>query len=277
VSDSHLYFNAPNTRGEQIARPLLACEPYQLHRGDSLDVLDHLYESLPAGAVDLVIADPPYFIGKAAWDEPRSHHEVFEFHRAWLEGCVRLIAPNGSLWVSATSPSIYPIGTAIQKLGMSIVNSVVWVKTHPSPMRSVRRLVPAHEDIIWAKRSPDSTHHFDQQRMRDLNGGHRAMTSVWPFYPARRWERRHGWHPTQKPEDLVERMVLAASRPGDLILDPFVGSGTTAVAAVRHGRRFIGIDQEPRYLAIAHRRVADELPPTAKTKALASSFVAEAA
>lgn len=236
-------------------------ESVRLIHGDTFDALDRLLSDGGAGTVDLIVADPPYFIGMAEWDRRREPWEVYAFHEQWIQLCRELLAPNGSLWVTGSSNCIYAIGHAIQRLGMVIVNSVTWAKTNPRPSQSRSSLKPSHELIVWAKQSKQAQPFFDYSLMRQHNGGTSAMGTVWPFNRPRRWELRHGKHPTQKPEDLIERMVLATSRPGDLVLDPFIGSGTTAAVALRHGRRVIGIDQNRTYLAIARKRIHDELAP----------------
>lgn len=233
----------------------------QLIHGDTFETLDRLCTTGLDGTVDLVVTDPPYFLGKAAWDTPRAHWEVVAFHEAWLASCRDLLAPNGSMWVSGDKSSIYAIGDSLQRLGFVVINAVAWQRPNPRPIPSRDRFKHSFELLIWAKRSKTARPFFDYELMRQHHDGRTGMGTVWMFAPATPWEKRYGRHPTQKPEALIERIVLATSLPGALVLDPFVGSGTTAVAAVRHQRRVIGIDQDARCLAIARRRIDDEVKP----------------
>ncbi len=234
-------------------------EACRLLHGDVVDQLTALLDAGLAGSVDLVVADPPYFIGKAVWDERRPDHEATVFHSAWLELCQQLLTPDGALWVCGGLTSVFSPARAMQDLGFGLRSSIIWQKPNPTPLRSRSRFKPAHEQLVWATRSTTSKPHFDIAYTLQANGGLSAMGTVWRIPPAKPWEKRHGRHPTQKPEALLERVVRATCPQGGLALDPFVGSGTTAVVAVRHGRRVIGIDQDHHYLAIARQRVDDEL------------------
>ncbi len=230
-------------------------EPVQLLAGDCLDLLPELVE-VYEGSVDLLFTDPPYFIGAAEWDRRRSYGEVVLFHEAWLEACLPLLAPNGTLWVSGMLQGIHAIGHLLQSMGLQIINEITWEKTNPRPCGR-RRFVHATETVLWAAR-PKARWCFNYEAMRHLNNG-RMLRSAWLLDRAHQSECRYGRYPGQKPLALVERVTLAASQPGDLVLDPFLGSGTTAVAALRHGRRFIGIERSPAALGLARRRVDDEM------------------
>jgi len=221
----------------------------------------------------MVFADPPYFlsnngvtcqsgrmvsVNKGRWDASKGPEADFEFNTAWLRECRRVLKPNGTIWVSGTLHNIYGIGYALQLLGYKILNDIAWYKVHPPPNLSCRYFTHATETLIWARKSERARHRFNYEAMKSENDG-KQMQSLWKIKPPRPWEKRYGKHPTQKPEELLRRIVLAATGPGDLVLDPFVGSGTTGVVCVRLGRRFVGIDSSQDFLAVAQRRIADEL------------------
>ena len=236
-----------------------------IYHGDSLELLP----AFPAESVDLIFADPPYFlsnggitchagrmvsVNKGAWDRSRGPDANHEFNRAWLAACQRLLKPNGTLWVSGTAHIIHSVGFAMQQLGMKLLNDITWVKPNPPPNLSCRYFTHATETLIWAAKSRKSRHTFNYPLMKELNRG-RQMKSVWEIPPPEAWEKRYGKHPTQKPLALLERLLLASSHEGDLVLDPFLGSGTTAVAALRLERRFIGVEIEKSYMQLFLKRL----------------------
>ena len=230
----------------------------------------------------MVFADPPYRlsnggftchngrktgVNKGEWDRSQGPDADFLFHQTWIAACNRVLKPGGTLWVSGTYHSIYQCGFAIQKEGMHILNDIAWYKPNASPKLSCRMFTASHETLIWARTSKKHKHHFDYPAMKmgDWRGDAlkkpgKQMRSVWSIPLTKPSEKAFGRHPTQKPEALLERVVLASTKPGDLVLDPFCGSGTTGVAAVRHGRRFVGIDMDADYLeGIARPRITAEL------------------
>ena len=227
-----------------------------LVHGDAVESMDQLRGMGLAGSIDMVFADPPYFIDKADWDKPRKLEEAYDFHEQWLAAGRDLLAPKGSLWVTGTYHAIHVIGFAAQRLGMRIINGVTWEKPYPPPCWTRSCFVHATESVLWLAKGGEQPH-FNYACMRALNEG-KQMRSHWRIAPPRAAEKRHGRHPTQKPIALVERCILATTQPGDLMLDPFVGSGTTLVAAVRSGRRGIGIDNHQPYLDIARARLQAE-------------------
>lgn len=258
-----------------------------LYCGNCLSILDRIAARYPEGVFDMVFADPPYFlsnggitchagrmvsVNKGEWDKSRGPDENHNFNREWLGRCQRVLKPDGTIWVSGTAHVIHSVGFAMQQLGFKLLNDITWVKPNPPPNLSCRYFTHATETVIWAAKSGKSKHHFDYQLMRRMAGG-RQMKSFWPEFgrngdephdvwveaPPANGEKSHGKHPTQKPVALLERIVLASTADGALILDPFMGSGTTGVAAIRHGRRFVGIELEPGYVAVAARRIKDEL------------------
>ena len=234
--------------------------------GDAVEVM----EKLPPESVDLIFADPPYglsnggftchagkrvSVNKGAWDKSRGLENNFEFHSAWLEACRRVLKPDGGLWVSGTYHSIYACGFALQRGKWHLLNEICWYKPNAAPHLACRMFAHSHETLIWARKTKAARHYFDYDGMRDgdfskdfIKQKNKQMRSVWSINTPAPWEKKYGKHPTQKPFDLLERIVLATSKKGDLILDPFCGSATTGVAAVLHGRKFIGIDSEQEYL-----------------------------
>ena len=230
-----------------------------LLHGDVFDTLDRLNQSL-AGQVATVFADPPYWIEKAAWDRSQNVEIQLAFAEEWLAGCRNLLAEHGSLWVSGSYESVPIVGYALQRLGMRLLSHVTWEKPNPRPNRSCRGLVWATESVLWAAKHHAARYRFNYECLRALNGG-KQMRSHWRLAVPSNAEKRCGRHPTQKPLALVERCLLATTSPGDLVLDPFLGSGTTAVAARKLGRACIGIDQHRPYLEIARRRLDETSEP----------------
>jgi len=241
----------------------------KLIKGDCLEIM----AQAPAECVDMVFADPPYFlsnngitchagrmvsVNKGKWDASKGALADHEFIKKWLKECHRVLKPDGTIWVSGTLHVIYSVGYAMQELGYKILNDIVWEKPNPPPNLACRYFTHSTEIILWARKSDKARHYYNYALMKEINGG-KQMKNVWRFNSPDTEEKRYGKHPTQKPVKLLERIILASTREGDLVLDPFVGSGTTAVAAVRHGRRSVGIDLEESYLAVAAKRIEDEI------------------
>lgn len=225
-------------------------------------------------SVDMIFADPPYFLSnggttchagkrvkvdKGKWDASRGAEENHAFNRQWLEACQRVLTPNGTIWVSGTSHVIYSVGFAMQQLGFKQLNEIVWEKPNPPPNLSCRYFTHSTESVLWAARDRKSKHYFDYAAMRAENGG-KQMKTVWTMPAPGKREKLHGKHPTQKPLGLLERLIAASCPPESLILDPFNGSGTTGVAAVRAGHRYLGIDRETEYLELTRARMLAEVP-----------------
>jgi site-specific DNA-methyltransferase (adenine-specific) len=240
----------------------------KIFQGDCLEIL----AAIPESCVDLIFADPPYFlsnggitchagrmvsVNKGSWDRSRGPDANHEFNRAWLAACQRVLKPNGSLWVSGTAHVIHSVGFAMQQLGMKLLNDISWVKPNPPPNLSCRYFTHATETLIWAAKNQKSRHTFHYKEMKLLAGG-KQMKSVWTIPPPEPWEKRFGKHPTQKPVALLERILLASSNPGDLVLDPFLGSGTTALAALRTSRFFRGIEIDPKWVRVASQRLKEQ-------------------
>ena len=239
--------------------------------GDCIEEL----KLLPEGSVDLVFADPPYNLQlnnelyrpdnsrvdavDDDWDKFGSFAAYDAFTRDWLSACRRVLKPSGSLWVIGSYHNIFRVGTILQDLGFWVLNDVVWRKTNPMPNFRGRRFTNAHETLIWASMGPKARYTFNYEAMKALNED-LQMRSDWLFpicSGAERLREECGrkTHPTQKPEALLHRLILASSHEGDVVLDPFLGSGTTAVAAKRLGRRFIGIERDQTYAHAAEARL----------------------
>ncbi len=247
-----------------------------LCEGDCLAVLDRIIERHPDGVFDAIFADPPYFLSngggtcksgrmgrgaKGAWDKSRGAECNHEFNREWLSRCQRALKPDGTIWISGTQHVIFSVGFALQQLGFKLLNDIAWEKPNPPPNLSCRYFTHSTETILWAAKNEKSRHTFNYAAMREANAG-RQMKSVWRMKVPSGAERRHGRHPTQKPLELIERCLLASTNPGDLVLDPFLGSGTTGVAAARLGRRFVGIEMSAAFLETARKRVVDGINET---------------
>jgi site-specific DNA-methyltransferase (adenine-specific) len=250
----------------------------RIYQGDCLDLL----AQIPESSVDLVFADPPYFlsnggitchagkmvsVNKGAWDKlpgpevgpvRARFDKVHEFNTAWLAACQRVLKPNGSLWVSGTAHVIHSVGFALQQLGFKLLNDISWVKPNPPPNLSCRYFTHATETIIWAAKNAKSRHTFNYKLMKEANRG-KQMKSVWEIRPPESWEKKFGKHPTQKPVALLERILLASSNEGDLVLDPFGGSGTTLLAALRLRRHALGCELNAEFLNLSIRRVCSNL------------------
>ncbi|MBT3810453.1 MAG: site-specific DNA-methyltransferase, partial [Rhodospirillaceae bacterium] len=242
-------------------------------KGDCIEQLSALADA----CIDVVFADPPYNLQLSGeltrpnnsrvdgvdddWDKFDDLAAYDEFSRAWLAEVHRVLTPNGSLWVIGSYHNIFRVGSALQDLGFWILNDVIWRKTNPMPNFRGRRFTNAHETMIWAAKSQKSKYTFNYEAMKGLNED-LQMRSDWLLPICNGNERIKGEdgrkaHPTQKPESLLHRVVLASTRVGDVILDPFFGSGTTGAVAKQLGRDFIGIERDPDYIAVAEKRIAN--------------------
>jgi len=195
------------------------------------------------------------------WDKFASFETYDAFTRAWLLACRRVLKPNGSLWVIGSYHNIFRVGTALQDLGFWILNDVVWRKTNPMPNFRGRRFTNAHETLIWASRDQNARGYTFNYEALKAGGEDVQMRSDWLFPLCTGGERLKGGegrkvHPTQKPEALLHRILMASTRPGDVVLDPFFGTGTTGAVAKYLGRHFVGIEREDAYIAAASARIA---------------------
>lgn len=241
-------------------------------QGDCIEVM----ASLPDASVDLIFADPPYNLQLKGdlhrpeggvvdavtqdWDRFSSLEAYDRFTRDWLRQARRLLKPDGAIWVIGSYHNVFRLGAALQDLDFWLLNDVVWRKSNPMPNFRGKRLTNAHETLIWASRSEASKYTFNYEAMKALNEGVQ-MRSDWTFPICTGNERLKGAdgakaHPTQKPEALLHRVLVATTRPGDVVLDPFFGTGTTGAVAKMLGRNWIGIERENDYIAAAEARLA---------------------
>lgn len=254
------------TTMDDLPRPYFEDERgITLYQGDSLELL----ERMDSKQFDMIFADPPYFlsndgvtcksgrmvsVNKGRWDRSQGAEENHAFNLRWLAECQRVMKPDATIWVSGTQHVIYSIGYAMQQLGFKILNDIAWFKVNPPPNLSCRYFTHGTETILWAARDQKSKHTFNYPLMKEMNGG-KQMKNLWHIMSPRKAEKKHGKHPTQKPIELLDRIVLASSQEGDRILDPFCGSSTTGLSAVAHGRSYVGIDQSEEYLDLSVRRL----------------------
>lgn len=237
----------------------------QLFLADSFSFLD----TLPEQSVDLVFADPPYFlsdngfscsggkmvsVNKGEWDRSLSVLDKHAFNKAWIRKCKRILKPTGSLLVSGTLHNIFSCGMALEEEGYSILNNITWRKLNPPPNLSCRYFVHSTENIIWATVDDGKKYFFNYELMKQRNGGKQMKDVIEGALTPKR-EKQFGKHPTQKPEYLLETLILATTQAGMLVLDPFCGSGTTCVVAKRLNRQSIGVDLSVEFLEIAKKRL----------------------
>jgi site-specific DNA-methyltransferase (adenine-specific) len=231
------------------------------------------FENIPDDCVDMIFADPPYFlssggitcrsgkkqnVNKGEWDKSRSIDEIHTYNKNWLLESNRILKKNGTIWVCGTFHNIFSVGFALQELGFKILNNVVWEKKEPPPNLTKKYFVHASEHLIWASKTQSSKHTFNYDKLKSISNG-KPMKSVWrdiwKLPAADRSEKIFGKHPTQKPEEVIKRAVVASSNIGDLVFDPFCGSGTVGVVCKKLNRSFVGIDNNAEYLDIAKKRL----------------------
>ena len=236
----------------------------------------NLFSEMPENSVDMIFADPPYNlsnggfsvhagkrvnVNKGEWDKSKGLKKDWEFQLAWIQAARRVLKPQGTIWVSGTYHSIYQCGFALQVAGYHILNDISWFKPNASPNLSCRFFTASHENLIWARKEKKAKHAFNYDLMKNgswpddfIKKPNLQMRSVWAIGTPKRIEKRFGKHPTQKPEDLLKRIVLASTNKADLIVDPFTGSSTSGIVAYLFGRRFVGIDTEREYLDLSIKR-----------------------
>ena len=249
---------------------------FTLLKGDSFRIL----KKLEPKSVDMIFADPPYFlssggiscqngkqvsVNKGEWDYSKTIEDRIKYHRKWIALCREVLKDNGAIMISSTLHSVYAIGVALELEGYSIINNIIWRKTNPAPNLACRCFTHSTETIIWARKQltlkKKGKHYFNYEAMKEDNGG-KQMKDVWEFdeteiveiATAPRSEKKYGKHPTQKPIKLLERLITAASKEGDVILDPFNGSGTTGIVAHNMKRQYIGIELDIDYLELTKKR-----------------------
>ena len=265
-----------DTPGREVAgdtaNAAVAPGPDTIHEGDCVALM----EAMPAASVDLVFADPPYNLQlggeltrpnnsrvdgvEDAWDKFTDFAAYDAFTRAWLGAARRVLKDDGGLWVIGSYHNIYRVGAILQDMGFWILNDIVWRKTNPMPNFRGRRFTNAHETLLWCAKRKDARYTFNHDAMKALND-ELQMRSDWLLPICGGAERLRDdtgtkAHPTQKPEALLYRVILASTRVGDLVVDPFFGSGTTGAIAKQLGRHYIGIERDPAYVRLAEARLA---------------------
>lgn len=254
---------------------------FRLIKGDSFSILNTIENK----SIDMVFADPPYFlsndgitcssgkqvsVNKGEWDKSMSIEDKLLFHRKWISLCKRVLNDDGTIWISATLHSVYAIGVALEMEGFSIINNIIWQKTNPSPNLACRCFTHSTETVIWARKQltekKKGKHTFNYKIMKEENND-KQMKDVWKFdlepefyisSVTPKKEKLEGKHPTQKPLGLLERIIKSSTNEGQTILDPFNGSGTTGIAALKLNRKYIGIDNIEEYLEITKKRYLKE-------------------
>ena len=217
---------------------------------------------------DMIFADPPYFlsnggisvqsgkivsVNKGDWDKGLSAEDMNKFNIGWLSLCRDKLKENGTIWISGTYHNIFSVANSLTLLGFKILNVITWAKTNPPPNISCRYFTYSTEFIIWARKWQKRPHQYNYEMMKHLNGG-KQMTDVWRLPAIAPWEKSCGKHPTQKPLCVLSRIIMASTKPGAWILDPFAGSSTTGIAANLLDRRYLGIEREAEYAAISKAR-----------------------
>ena len=266
-------------RQKKAARPVVVDAAHiatdTLLRGDCIAEM----AKLPDNCIDMIFADPPYNLQLGGdlfrpeggrvdavdndWDKFDTLGSYDRFTKAWLREARRILKPNGSIWVIGSYHNIFRVGTALQDEGFWILNDIIWRKSNPMPNFKGTRFTNAHETLIWASQGEDAKYTFNYKAMKTLND-ELQMRSDWvlPICGGQERLKRNGTkaHPTQKPEALLYRVMLACTKPGDVVLDPFFGTGTTGAVAKRLGRKWIGIEREDDYIEVALERIEAALP-----------------
>ena len=238
---------------------------FKLINNDTFDTLKQFDEK----SFDMIFADPPYFlsnngitcssgrmvsVNKGNWDKALSVNDKYEFNRKWIHECYRILKDEGTIWISGTLHNIYSIGMALEEEGFKILNNITWQKTNPPPNLACKTFTHSTETILWAKKDLKKVKYtFNYSLMKELNNN-KQMKDVWTTSLTKPSEKKNGRHPTQKPLEILERIILASTNENDLILDPFCGSSTTGIAAAKLKRNYIGIDNEKEYLDLSIRR-----------------------
>ena len=255
--------------------PFFQSKSSVIFNNDCLEILS----SIPENSINMIFADPPYMlsndgltcqsgkmvnVNKGKWDKSKGFEEDTIFHNEWISACRRILKPEGTIWISGTYHSIYQCGYLLQKNNFHILNDITWFKPNASPNLSCRFFTASHETLIWARKDKKAKHTFNYKEMKNgifpedkLKKENTQMRSVWSIGTPKNSEKEHGKHPTQKPLDLLKRIVLASTNKNDIILDPFCGSGTTGTACKVLGNRlFIGIEIDKKYCGLAKKRLS---------------------
>jgi site-specific DNA-methyltransferase (adenine-specific) len=258
-----------------MIQPYFEEKNFTLFHGNSIEILNQWQNE----KFDLIFADPPYFlsndgitcqsgkmvsVNKGKWDRSQGFEEDMSFSEQWLRACRNVLKKHGTLWISGTLHIIYKIGYLLEKLDFDIINDIIWFKPNAPPNLSCKYFTHSHEIVLWARKSEESNHTFNYETMKYWNNSKdriknpdKQMRSVWSIPLLSKSEKKYGKHPTQKPIELLNRIITAASNEGDTVLDPFVGSGTTGVVCSVLNRKFFGIDINKNYLDLTIKRYKD--------------------
>lgn len=239
---------------------------FQIFNSDSFEILS----KIESDSIDCVITDPPYFlsndgitcksgkmvsVNKGNWDKSDGFSDVYNFNLNWIKESYRIMKKGGTMWISGTFHNIYIIGSILQSIeDFKILNNITWVKKSPPPNLSCRFFTHSTETILWIRKGVKSKHYFDYDLMKKHNQN-KQMKDVWIIGRPKKDEYTFGKHPTQKPEEIIERMVLSSTKENDTILDMFSGSGTTGIVTIRNNRKFIGIEKDKKYFEIMEKRL----------------------
>ena len=218
---------------------------------------------------DMIFADPPYFlssdgitcsggkmvsVNKGDWDRTLTQEDKHKFNKKWIRECYRILKDTGTIWISGTLHNIYSIGMALEEEGFKILNNITWQKTNPPPNLACKTFTHSTETILWARKDLKKVKYtFNYEVMKQMNGN-KQMKDVWTTSLTKPSEKKQGKHPTQKPLEILDKIILASTKENDLILDPFCGSSTTGISAVKLNRKYIGIDNKKEYLDLSIRR-----------------------
>lgn len=240
-------------------------DSFSLINDDTLNALNNFETNM----FDMIFADPPYFlssngitcsggkmvsVNKGNWDKSVTLKEKHEFNRKWIKECYRVLKDNGTIWISGTLHNIYSIGMSLEEEGFKIINNITWQKTNPPPNLACKTFTHSTETILWARKDLKNIKYtFNYDTMKKLNNN-KQMKDVWNTPLTKPSEKKCGKHPTQKPLEILNKIILASTNENDLILDPFCGSSTTGISAVKLKRRYIGIDNSNEYLDLSIRR-----------------------
>ena len=238
---------------------------FSLINGDTFKVLKKIEDK----TFDIIFADPPYFlsnngitcsggkmisVNKGDWDKSLTLKEKHSFNKRWIKECYRILKDTGTIWISGTLHNIYSIGMALEESGFKILNNITWQKTNPPPNLACKTFTHSTETILWARKDLKNVKYtFNYDAMKQMNAN-KQMKDVWTTSLTKPSEKKQGKHPTQKPIEILDKIILASTKENDLILDPFCGSSTTGISAVKLGRKYIGIDNEKEYLDLSIRR-----------------------
>lgn len=233
-----------------------------LYNDDCLEIL----KKIKSDSIDLIFADPPYFlsnggksirsgkvvsVNKGEWDKKENYEDITLFTKKWINECYKALKIGGSIWVSGTIHNIFDVKNAMDEVGFKIINIIVWHKSDPPPLIYKNKFRFSYELIIWA--SKGFNHTFNYEDMFKINNA--ELEDVWTIPAVQMNEKKFGYHPTQKPEKLLERIIKSSSKEGETVLDPFMGSGTTCYVAKKLNRNYIGIEKDNKYFNISKRRI----------------------